>query len=113
MPGWRRPAAVAAVMLALLPAAAVAQSAGDEQYEDPFAGEQPAPTSTPAPAPSLGSGTAQPAPPTAAPAPAAAPTSARLPRTGADPPLAVVAGVFLLASGAGLRRLQVHGRRRG
>jgi LPXTG-motif cell wall-anchored protein len=112
MPGWRRPAAVAAVMLTLLPASAVAQSAGDEQYEDPFAGEQPAPASTPAPAPapSLGSGTVQPAPPT----PAAAPTSAQLPRTGADLPLAVLAGAFLLASGAGLRlRLHAHGRRRG
>jgi LPXTG-motif cell wall-anchored protein len=113
MPGWRRPAAVAAVMLTLLPAAAAAQSAGDEQYEDPFAGEQPTPTSTPAPAPSLGSGTAPSAAPSAAPAPAAT-ASAQLPRTGADLPLAILAGAFLLASGAALRlRLQAHGRRRG
>jgi LPXTG-motif cell wall-anchored protein len=100
-------------MLTLLPAAAAAQSAGDEQYEDPFAGEQPAPTSTPAPAPSLGSRTAPPAAPSAAPAPAA-PTSAQLPRTGADLPLTALAGAVLLASGVGLRlRLQAHGPRRG
>ena len=98
-------------MLTLLPAAAVAQSAGDEQYEDPFAGEQPAPTSTPAPAPSLGSGTAQPAPPAPAPNPAA---PAQLPRTGANLPLVVLAGAFLLACGARVRlRPNSHGRRRG
>ena len=36
-------------MLALLPAAASAQSAGDEQYEDPFGDEQPQSQATPAP----------------------------------------------------------------
>lgn len=99
--------AVAAVLFALLPAAAAAQSAGDEQYEDPLAGqqesEQPQPTATPAPAaPAPDADSAQ------APAPAPAPATpsagaAQLPRTGADPLLAALAGAFLLASGAALR----------
>src|SRR5215218_9309082 len=82
MPGWRRSLSVAAVGLALLPAAAAAQSAGDEQYEDPFGDQAPqaAPTTAPAlaapatqtqaqatPAPAA---PAQPAPAPAPPAPA-------------------------------------------
>src|SRR5688572_11918588 len=93
-----------AVLLALLalPASALAQGAGDEQYQDPFGDEQgqqqePAPTATPAPAqpPPAAPPPAAPPPPAAAaapsqatPAPAAAPppaTSAQqLPYTGAD-----------------------------
>lgn len=97
--------AVAAVLFALLPAAAAAQSAGDEQYEDPLAGQQeseqpqPTATSTPAPAPAADAETAQAPAPTAAPSPSAA----QLPRTGADPLFAALAGAFLLASGAALR----------
>lgn len=97
--------AVAAVLFALLPAAAAAQSAGDEQYEDPLAGqqesEQPQPTATPAPAaPAPDADSAQ-APAPAGPAPSAG--AAQLPRTGEDPLLAALAGAFLLASGAALR----------
>ena len=41
MPGGAELVSVAAALLALVPAAAAAQSAGDEQYEDPFGDEQP------------------------------------------------------------------------
>jgi LPXTG-motif cell wall-anchored protein len=101
--------AVAAVLFALLPAAAAAQSAGDEQYEDPLAGqqesEQPQPTATPAPAaPAPDADSAQAPAPAAAPAgPAPSAGAAQLPRTGEDPLLAALAGAFLLASGAALR----------
>jgi hypothetical protein len=100
--------AVAAVLLALLPAVAAAQSAGDEQYEDPLAGqesEQPQPTATPAPAvPAPDADSAQaPAPPAAPAAPAPSAGAPQLPRTGADPLLTGLAGAFLLASGAALR----------
>src|SRR3954451_1183631 len=51
MRGWRRSVAVAGAVLALLPGAAAAQSAGDEQYEDPFGNgnqqSQPQATATP------------------------------------------------------------------
>src|SRR3954454_11194390 len=63
MSGWRRSVSLAALLLALLPAAAAAQSAGDEQYQDPFAGDQGQATPTP---------TARPAPAAAAPAQATA-----------------------------------------
>ena len=112
MPGWRRSLSVAAALLALLPAGAAAQSAGDEQYEDPFADdpaqEAPAapPASTPAPA--------APAPAAAAPAtaaPAAAPqaTAAQLPRTGGEAWLLALAGLAAMSAGVALR---AHARRR-
>lgn len=99
----------AAAMLALLPASAAAQSAGDEQYEDPFGEEQPqaTPTATPAPAQPAEpaqSAPAQPAPSQPAPAPAAAPVqAAQLPRTGSDAALPGVLGLILLAAGVALR----------
>jgi len=97
---------------ALGPAAATAQSAGDDQYDDPFAGQggnsssghssapqQVAPTSTPAPAPAA----------TAAPAPtAAAAQQDELPRTGAEPLLIAIAGLALVLAGVALR-LRLHG----
>ena len=66
---------IAALLCALAaPAAALAQGAGDEQYQDPFGDEQsqeePAPTATPAPAQP-----AQPAPSLQAPAPTATPVT--------------------------------------
>jgi hypothetical protein len=109
MRGWRRSLAAAGLSLALLPAAAAAQSAGDEQYADPFANEQ-TPTATPAPA--------QPAPApaaaaTAAPAAPAAPAAhaataapahaAQLPRTGWDAAVPGVCGLILLSAGGVLR----------
>ena len=104
------------VLFALAGAPAWAQSAGDEQYNDPFAGQQdqgsssqPAPTATPAPAPAPAPAAAQTAP--AAPA-AAAPTAsaAQLPRTGAETLLTALAGLGLVMAGVGLRlRLPADG----
>jgi LPXTG-motif cell wall-anchored protein len=109
---WRLSLSLVAVLFALLPAGALAQSAGDEQYQDPFADEPaqeaPAapPASTPAPA-------APAAPATAGQAPAAAPAApqaaaAQLPRTGAETWLLALAGLALLCAGATLR---AHARR--
>jgi len=109
---------LAALLLALaLPAtAALAQGAGDEQYQDPFGDEpeqeEPAPIATPAPA---APGQAAPAP-TATPAvPAPAPTTApaaaaQLPSTGAEAGLLALAGALLLGAGAALRRRADPGR---
>jgi LPXTG-motif cell wall-anchored protein len=108
---------IAALLCALAPSAALAQGAGDEQYQDPFGDEQaqsePTPTATPAPAqsapaPTATPGTAQaPAQPTPAPAPASA---AQLPRTGADAGWLALAGAVLLAAGIALRRRADHQR---
>ena len=107
---------VAALLCALAaPAAALAQGAGDEQYQDPFGDEQseptPAPTATPAPAqsaPSAPAPTATPsaaqAPAQAAPVPAAPALAAELPRTGTDAGWPALAGAVLLAAGLALRR---------
>ena len=117
MPKWRRSLSVAAAVLALLPAAASAQSAGDEQYSDPFGGKDQSPAqATPAPpaAPTTPAPTARPAQAPAAPAPAAttqaAPTAAQpqLPRTGADVRLPALLGLALLSAGLALR---AHARR--
>jgi hypothetical protein len=111
MPGWRRTLSVAATMLALLPAAASAQSAGDEQYEDPFGDEQPQSQATPAPAPAAeptqSEATPAPAAP-AQPAPAPGPAPAQLPRTGGDARLPALLGLVLLSAGVALR---AHARR--
>jgi pyruvate dehydrogenase E2 component (dihydrolipoamide acetyltransferase) len=106
---------IAALLCALAaPSAALAQGAGDEQYQDPFGDEQsqsePTPTPTPAPAQPA---PAQPAPaqPPAAPAPAPAPAQAsqeQLPRTGADAGWLALAGVVLLAAGIALRRADLQ-----
>ena len=106
---------IAALLCALAaPSAALAQGAGDDQYQDPFGDEQsqeePTPTATPAPAPAQPA-PAQPAPaqpaPAAAQAPAPAPAAAQseqLPRTGADAGWIAFAGAALLAAGIALRR---------
>jgi LPXTG-motif cell wall-anchored protein len=101
-------------MLALVPAAASAQSAGDEQYEDPFGDEQPqsqatpAPTQAPAAEPAQSQATpapAEPAPPLAADMP---PQRPGLPRTGSDVWLPALLGLVLLSAGVALR---AHARR--
>jgi hypothetical protein len=99
-----------AVSLLAVPSAALAQSAGDEQYEDPF-GEVQDPDGTqgdPAPAPDEAPAPATPAETPAAPAEqavtaqdTAAPT---LPATGLPAFLLASAGSILLAGGAALRR---------
>jgi hypothetical protein len=108
-----RIAITAVVALALAtPAAAFGQSAGDDQYQDPLAGQdqggsgggagEPAPAPAPAPAPSDStgadtSGTA----PAAEGAPAGA-GGAQLPRTGGEPILIGLFGVAMLVTGTGL-----------
>jgi len=108
----RRLVALAAAGLLAAPASALGQSAGDEQYEDPFAGEQQSGsgddgTQAPEPAPEP----TEPAP--ATPAPEVAPSApesgaeptaqAELPRTGADTGLLLLGGTILLAGGVALR----------
>lgn len=109
----RRLIAVACSLLALsMPAVAVADSAGDNQYQDPFSNvpshpkqqkksgttTTPAPAPTPTPAPSSSSSTATTT------TPAAQDPSNTLPRTG-FPLLPVAAlGAALVAAGLGLRR---------
>ena len=102
---------IAALLCALAaPSAALAQGAGDEQYQDPFGDEQSQSEPTPAPAQPA---PAQPAPaqPPAAPAPAPAPAPAsqeQLPRTGADAGWLALAGAVLLAAGIALRRADLQ-----
>jgi hypothetical protein len=102
---WRRSLAVAGTVLALLPAAAAAQSAGDEQYSDPFAGQSPSSTPAPAPAPATGAQPAQATPaPAAAPAASNAPAqAAQLPRTGWDAGVPGMLGLVLMSAGVALR----------
>jgi hypothetical protein len=102
---WRRSLAVAGTVLALLPAAAAAQSAGDEQYSDPFAGQSPSSTPAPTPAPATGAQPAQATPaPAAAPAGSSAPAqAAQLPRTGWDAGVPGMLGLVLMSAGVALR----------
>jgi LPXTG-motif cell wall-anchored protein len=99
-------------MLALVPAAASAQSAGDEQYEDPFGDEQPQSQATPAPtqAPAAAPAQAPTTPAPTAPTQSATTPSAQgqLPRTGGDAWLPALLGLVLLSAGVALR---AHARR--
>jgi hypothetical protein len=107
MPGWLRILVVAAAVLALLPSAAAAQSAGDEQYSDPFANDQkpsPAPAAKPAPAAQPAQVAATPAPAASAPAATAAPAeAAQLPRSGWAAWVPAVLGLLLVSAGVALR----------
>jgi hypothetical protein len=101
--------AACAAALALLPAGASAQGAGDDQYSDPFGSdgeEQAQPTATPR-APAATPAPAQPAPtaapPEGQPAPAATPTGPTLPYTGVDGWLVAGGGVLMLGAGLTLR----------
>jgi hypothetical protein len=106
MRGWRRSLAVAGAVLALLPAAAAAQSAGDEQYADPFGSDdqqqsEPEATATPAPAAPAQS---TPAPVQPAPSTASAPAqAAQLPRTGWDAAVPGLLGLLFVSAGVALR----------
>jgi hypothetical protein len=98
-----------------VPAGALAQSAGDEQYTDPFGGQDQGATEQPAAPPSDtgsepapgGDGSAEPEPSAEA-APSAEPaqttTSPTLPRTGAPVVLFAAAGYALLLAGVAIRR---------
>src|SRR3954464_11535885 len=99
----------ASALLALSPASAFAQGAGDEQYQDPLtAPSTPAQTqtqtqtttATPSTTPAATSAPAA----TAAPASTQAAPAQELPRTGAPAGLIGVAGAALILSGAALRR---------
>jgi hypothetical protein len=102
---WRRSLAVAGTVLALLPAAAAAQSAGDEQYSDPFANQSPSPTPAATQAPAAAAQPAQSTPaPAAAPAASNAPAqAAQLPRTGWDAGVPGALGLVLMSAGVALR----------
>jgi hypothetical protein len=104
---------IAAVLVLGVPAGALAQTPGDDQYTDPFGGdnqEQPSSPSQDDPEPTP---TAEPESTTAAPAPTATPapatasqttdTSDQLPRTGGDPLPLAVAGFWLVLGGVALR----------
>ena len=105
------PALACALALAL-PSAALAQSAGDDQYQDPFSGQSPS-SSQPKQAPSGGGGNSQ-VSPQAQSSPSTATTAATptqgaaqgetLPRTGFPAFLPLAYGLVLLLSGAALRR---------
>jgi hypothetical protein len=110
----RRPRIAGLIVAALLalPAPALAQSAGDEQYQDPFGGsdqEQSGGSDTPDSSGEAAQATPTPEPaPATAPAPSAAPVETspaaqQLPRTGGDPELPAVAGALLVAGGVALR----------
>jgi hypothetical protein len=109
VPSRRRFVVLIAATALAAPAPALGQSAGDEQYEDPFAGEnqnqsQPEPTPTPAPAePAPAPATTEDEP--VAPAPAAQPAAQQpeLPRTGLGAFPILGAGAVLLAGGIALR----------
>ena len=103
MPSFRGPlAAIVAALCLVIPASAFAQSAGDDQYADPF--EEPPAQSAPA-------GNAAPAPAQATPvgdstAPAATTAGTQqLPRTGLNLVLLFVAGAALALSGFTVRRV--------
>ena len=113
----RRPLAALLTALALAcPGTALAQSAGDDQYEDPFPSgqeqEQPAPEAAPEPAPEAAPEAVPEAAPEAAPAPQGTPAPAaaaaagqeQLPYTGLETGLVAAAGALLLGTGATLRR---------
>jgi LPXTG-motif cell wall-anchored protein len=101
-----------ATMVAALPAAALGQDAGSNQYQDPLAGE---PGSNPGnnnppgggnnTAPSNGSGTQGVQSENGAGDTQAAQSRDQLPATGVDAWLLVLAGAALLAGGLGLRRV--------
>ena len=106
----RRPIALllAGAML-FVPSAALAQSAGDEQYADPFgeveepsgSQEEPAAPAEPAPAPATAETAVPPAEEAVASQETAAPT---LPATGLPIGLMAGAGAALFAAGGALRR---------
>jgi cell division septation protein DedD len=98
--------AVACALVLALPAGALAQGAGDDQYSDPFGGDatptatpKPAATATPAPAqPAATPAAATKAQATATPAP-----SSQLPYTGVDAWPLALGGALLLGAGVTLR----------
>jgi hypothetical protein len=102
---FRRRVLALAVAFALVPAAAFAQGAGDDQYEDPFGDEAEQEQATPAPTPQAPAATpapAQPAPTSAPPSSTPEPAET-LPYTGIDGWPVAIAGALLLGTGITLR----------
>jgi hypothetical protein len=99
--------AVLAVLCLALPASAFAQGAGDEQYRDPFAGQQPEPQQPQAPADPGAGSQAAPAQATQTPGPAStSQATGELPRTGFQGVVLLLAsGWTLLVAGVALRRI--------
>ena len=103
---------LAALALGVGAPGALAQGAGDDQYQDPLAApsepaqqeeQEPAPA-TSAPQPTTGGGSETAGASQTADAPAAAAPSEELPRTGPAAGLVGLAGVALAGAGAALRR---------
>jgi len=106
MPVRTLPALAACALALALPSGALAQGAGDDQYNDPFGDEQEQPEPAPAPPPAQPAQPAPPPPPAAAPAqatPEPAANGRRLPRTGGHEGWVALAGALLLAGGVALR----------
>jgi hypothetical protein len=104
----RRALLAVALGCMLVPAAASAQSAGDDQYSDPFGDQEQSQEATPAPAPAqpaqAPAASAAPAAPAPAPAVAAAPAgAAQLPRSGWAAWVPAVLGLLLVSAGVALR----------
>jgi LPXTG-motif cell wall-anchored protein len=111
VPGRRQvPTLIAAALLAA-PGGALAQSAGDEQYQDPFGADEPAQSDQRQSAPQSG---ASPAQPGSQPAPSGSQPAAEgqagqqgvpeLANTGSPVALLAAGGALLLAAGLLLRR---------
>ncbi|MBN1529345.1 MAG: LPXTG cell wall anchor domain-containing protein [Thermoleophilaceae bacterium] len=109
--------ALVAGLVLVVPSSALAQSAGDNQYEDPFAGserpQQPgddvAPSQTGTEAPDTSVPTASTQAGTAA-VPTDTAPGAELPRTGEEPVWWLLAGLVAVASGWALHRRLAPGR---
>ena len=98
-------AALAVVVVLALPVAALAGSAGDNQYSDPFGNSSPTQTQTTTPsAPAPSQPVATPTASTQPTATTASGSSGQLPRTGLDLRVVGGAGVLLIAGGLLLRR---------
>ena len=94
-----KPVLILMLLALAMPSAALAQSAGDDQYQDPLGGSTQTTPSTPSrPAQSGGGGSA---PSTPAQAPKAT-RSVPLARTGFDARIPAAAGLVLLIAGATL-----------
>jgi hypothetical protein len=107
---FRHALVTAAAVVALAPAAAFAQGAGDDQYSDPFGDEQEQATPAPAqrrpaatPAPVQSAATATPAPAQPQSTPGADPGPPTLPYTGIDWWPLALAGTLLVGTGLALR----------
>lgn len=98
---------LAAATLAAAPAAAHAQGAGDQQYQDPFGGEQSGGGSQTTPnvdqAPQLTPSVSTPSSSGTGATGTSSPQAGSLPNTGADARLLAAFGLGLLLAGIGLR----------